>query len=132
MRAILDAGPLVTLWNQEGKRLAWARNIFERFSGPYYVTEPILAEVAHLTGKDKLIVEGLRAGKFLLPQTLMDQLDDIDRCLDQFDHCDLADASLVALSEQYRRLSILTEDRRHFVTYRRADGSALPLELPEG
>lgn len=130
MRAILDAGPLITLWNEQAQHLAWAKNLFGKFSGPYYTTEPVLTEVAHRTGKNKLIAEGLRSGKFLVPQTLADQLDEIERCLDQYDHCDLADASLIALSEQYRRLSILTEDRRHFVTYRRADGSAPDLELP--
>ena len=131
MRAILDSGPLITLWNAESDHLSWVEEVFKRFAGPFYLTEPVLTEVAHLTGRDRLIVEALRSGKFLVPEGLMDQLNDIDRLLQRFPHCDLADASVIALSERYRRVSVLTLDRRHFVTYRRADGSPVPLVMPE-
>jgi hypothetical protein len=62
-----------------------------------------------------------------VPEGLLDQLDDIDRLLRKFPHCDLADASVIALSERYRRASVLSLDRRHFITYRRADGSRVPV-----
>lgn len=131
MRAILDSGPLIALWNREADHLPWVESVFRRFAGPYYVTEPVLTEVAHLTGRDKLIVEGLKSGKFLLPEGLLDQLEDIDRSLKKFPHCDLADASVIALSERYRRVNVLSLDRRHFTTYRRADGRPLPMVLPD-
>lgn len=130
MRAILDSGPLIALWNAESEHLAWVEEVFQRFAGPYYLTEPVLTEVAHLTGRDQLIVEALRSGKFLVPEALLEQLDDVERCLRRFPHCDLADASVVALSERYRRLNVVSLDRRHFITYRRADGSKLPVILP--
>lgn len=130
MRAILDSGPLIALWNREKNYRAWVESLFRRFSGPYHVTEPILTEVAHLTGRDRLIVEGLRDGRFLLADGLVDQLGSIEALLEKFPHCDLADASIVALSERHRRLRVLSTDRRHLVTYRRQDGSALPVELP--
>jgi len=130
MRAILDSGPIITLWNQEQGRLEWAKDLFRRFSGPYYVTELMLAEVAYLTGRHRDIVTALRSKRFLLEHTILEQLDDVESYLDKFPHCDLADASILALSERHRRLAILTNDRRHFVTYRRHDGSAPELELP--
>jgi predicted nucleic acid-binding protein len=65
-----------------------------------------------------------------VPEGLLDQLEDIDRSLEKFPHCDLADASVIALSERYRRLSVVSLDRRHFITYRRADGSPVPMVLP--
>jgi uncharacterized protein len=131
MRAILDSGPLIALWNTEADHLPWVEEVFKRFAGPYYVTEPVLTEVAQLTGRHKLIVEALKSGRFLVPEGLLDQLDDIDRSLQRFPRCDLADASVIALSERYRRVSVLSIDRRHFITYRRADGSPLPLVLPD-
>jgi len=131
VRAILDSGPLIALWNAEPDHLPWVEELFQRFAGPYYVTEPVLTEVALLTGRDKLIVEALKSGRFLLPEGLLDQLDDIDRSLEKFPHCDLADASVIALSERHRRLSVLSLDRRHFLTYRRADGSPVPVVLPD-
>jgi hypothetical protein len=64
MRAILDSGPLIALWNAETDHLSWVEGVFKRFAGPYYVTEPVLTEVAHLTGRDRHIVEALKSGKF--------------------------------------------------------------------
>jgi predicted nucleic acid-binding protein len=43
---------------------------------------------------------------------------------------DIADASVVALSEKAQNLPVLTTDKRHFSTYRRADKSALPVVTP--
>src|SRR5581483_754258 len=131
MRAILDSGPLIALWNAEPAHLLWVEELFKRFAGPYYVTEPVLTEVAHLTGRDSLIVEALKTGKFLVPEGLLDQLEDIERSLRKFPHCDLVDASVIALSERYRRVSVLSLDRRHFTTYRRADGTRVPAVLPD-
>jgi predicted nucleic acid-binding protein len=131
MRAILDSGPLIALWNLEPDHRSWVAGIFNRFVGPYYVTEPVLTEVAHLTGRDRLIVEALKSGKFLVREGLLDQLDDLDRLFQKFPHCDLADASVIALSERYRRMSVLSLDRRHFLSYRRADGSPVPVVLPD-
>jgi len=131
MRAILDSGPLIALWNAEPEHLLWVEEVFKRFAGPYYVTEPVLTEVAHLTGRDKLIIEALKSGKFLVPEGLLDQLEDIQSSLQKFSHCDLADASVIALSARYRRVSVLSLDRRHFITYRRADGSRVPVVLPD-
>jgi predicted nucleic acid-binding protein len=130
MRAILDSGPLIAIWNSDDEHNRWAQDLFSRYSGPFYVSEAILTEVAHLTGRDRLIVEGLREGRLLLSDGLR-QLDEIDRCLRRFRHCDLADATVVALSERFRRLDVLSTDRRHFVTYRRSDGSRLPVVLPD-
>ncbi len=50
--------------------MPWVEEVFKRFAGPYYITEPVLTEVAHLTGKDKLIVDALKSGKFLVPEGL--------------------------------------------------------------
>ena len=45
------------LWNAKPDHLPWVEGVFKRFAGPYYATEPVLTEVAHLTGRNKLIVE---------------------------------------------------------------------------
>jgi predicted nucleic acid-binding protein len=130
MRAILDSGPLVALWREGEKHAIWAEKIFQEYAGPFYVTEPILTEIAHLTAMDKQIIAGLKTGRFILDSTMLDDLSTIERCCVKYPHCDLADASVVALSERHPTLKVITTDRRHFVTYRRNDRSALPLILP--
>jgi predicted nucleic acid-binding protein len=130
MRAILDSGPLIAAWNAKDEHHRWARRIFQKYSGPFHVTEPILTEVAHLTGRDRMIIEGVRSGRFIL-ESGFQNVEHIERLLEQFEHCDLADATVVGLSDRLRRLNVLSTDRRHFVTYRRSDGSALPMVFPD-
>jgi predicted nucleic acid-binding protein len=43
---------------------------------------------------------------------------------------DLADASLVVLSEQYPKAKLITIDRRDFTVYRRKDGNPVPPIMP--
>jgi predicted nucleic acid-binding protein len=130
MRAILDSGPLIAAWNKADALHLWSEELFKTYSGPFYVTEPILTEVAHLTGRDRAIVEGLKTQRFLLVHVLLEQIRCVEWCLGKWDHCDLADATIIALSESLRRFDVLSTDRRHFSTYFRRDGSALPLVLP--
>lgn len=87
--------------------------------------------MAHLAGRDKLIGETLNSGRFLVPEGLLDQLDDIGRSLERFPDCGLAVGSVTALSGGYRRASVVSLDRRHLNTYRRADGSPVLVVLPD-
>jgi predicted nucleic acid-binding protein len=130
MRAILDSGPLVALWRARDQNKSWAERIFQEYTGPFYVSEAVLTEVSHLTGMDGEITEGLRRGRLIIGATLAEDLEAIQRCLSAYPHCDLADASVVAASERRVSLNVLTTDRRHFSTYRRKDGSPLPIVLP--
>jgi len=130
VNAILDAGPLIAAWDKTDRHHAWAVAIFKQYPGPYLTTELVLAEAAHMTGKDREIVEAIRAGRLLLDGGLRSDAAGIQRVLFAFVHCDLADASIVVLSEKQKKLPVLTTDRRHFITYRRADKSALPIETP--
>ena len=131
MRAVLDSGPLVALWRPREKHQKWAEGVFRRFTGPFYVTELILAEVAHLTGRDREIVAAFKAGRFILGADIVEDLSCIERCCAKYSQCDLADASIIAASERFPRLQVITVDRKHFGMYRRSDGSALPLTMPE-
>ena len=130
MRAILDSGPLIAAWNADDEHHAWALELFKTYAGPFYTSEPVLTEVAHLTGRDREIVDGLRAGRFLLEGGMLQQIDELAYYLAKWKHCDLADATVIALSEANRRLDVISTDRRHFPTYRHTDGSSLRLVLP--
>lgn len=127
--AILDAGPLISVWNKDEHAL-WATALFAKYQGPFYTTELVLCEVAHMTERDAEIAQMVREKRFLIGASLWEHSTQMERCLAAFAHCDLADASIIVTSETKPRLNILTTDRRHFVTYRRADSSPLPLELP--
>jgi len=44
---------------------------------------------------------------------------------------DLADATLVVLSEQYPHAKLITIDEKDFTIYRRRDGLAVPCIMPK-
>jgi len=130
MKAILDAGPLIAAWDKTDANHLWAREVLKKYPGPYLTTESVLTEVAHMTGKDAEIIEGVRTGRFVFDGSLKTDAAAIQRVLFAYAQSDLADASVVALSEKEKTLPVLTTDKRHFATYRRADKSALPLVMP--
>ena len=129
MMAILDAGPLISSFKKD-EHSSWAREIFKKHLGSFYVSELILAEVAHLTERDEELAAMVKAGKFIAGAEIWEDIHAMERCIKAYPHCDLADASIIVASERRPRLNVLTTDRRHFVTYRHADGSPLPLILP--
>ena len=130
MKAILDAGPLIALWDKSDKHHQWAGDVFAKYAGPYLTTEFVLSEVAHMTGKDAEIMEGVRTGRFVFDGGLKADAAAIQRVLFAYSQSDIADASIVVLSEKEKNLPVLTTDRRHFPAYRRADKSALPVVTP--
>jgi len=131
MKAILDAGPLIAAWDKSDKHHQWAKTTLKQYSGPYLTTELVLCEVAHMTGKDAAILEGVRTGRFLIGVSLKADAAAMQRVLFAYGHSDLADASIVVLSEKEPHLPVLTTDKRHFSTYRRADKTALPMVAPQ-
>ncbi len=130
MKAIIDAGPLIAAWNQDDQHHAWAEKVLTDFSGPYFTTEPVLTEVAHMTGLPDLILEGVASGKFIVAVSLLEDGAAMLRLVNHYPDCGLADASLIALSEKRPALSVLTTDKRHFQKYRRADKSPMPIVTP--
>src|SRR5258708_1302293 len=118
MRAGLGSGPLVALWRPPKKNHKMGGGEFGRFTGPFYATQLIPAEVAHLTGRDREIVAAFKAGRFILGADIVEDLSCIERCCAKYSQCDLADASIIAASERFPRLQVITVDRKHFGMYR--------------
>lgn len=130
MKAILDAGPLIAAWNKSDSLHKWAAAILKAHPGPYLTTELVLSEVGHMTGKDAEIIEGVRTGRLIVDGGLRDDAAAIQRILFSYKAADITDASIVALSEKWPKLPVLTTDRRHFSAYRRVDKTALPVVMP--
>jgi len=107
-----------------------AQGIFKKYGGPFYTTEPVLTEVAHMTGRDAAIIEGVKTGRLIVAGSLQQDAAAIERVLSTYAQCDLADASIVAVSERKNSVPVLTTARRQFSTYRRADKSVLPFVAP--
>jgi hypothetical protein len=121
---LLDTGPLVALLSRDDAAHVACVAALESIRGNLLTSEAVLTEAMHLLGRrpgaSRACLEFfIRPGALLVPTTparlrlcrdLMARYDDTPM--------DFADATLVALAEEFSIGHVLTLDRRGFVPYR--------------
>jgi predicted nucleic acid-binding protein len=101
---------------------------------PMLTTEPVLTEVAYFLRNDRIDVDPL----FQLLERDAVRLDlpvathwpRLRTLMARYDQMDLADASIVVLSERHPRSQVVTIDRRDFSIYRRNDRQVIDFIAP--
>ena len=130
---LVDAGPLIGLLDADDQWHEWSRRTFALLDGPLAITETPLAEVCHrLRRLRPALLEILRLlaeGQLRLIPALGDQPGRVGELIAKYPQMDVADATLVVLSEQIpaARLITLDNDFRH---YRRHRHQAIPVVMP--
>lgn len=122
---LLDSGPLVALLSGRDTHHARCASIFETIEGIPITSEAVLTEAMHLLGRRPEGAQACldffrRGGALLVPLT--SRL--LGRCAALMESyrtlpMDFADATLVALAEEFSIPRVLTLDRRDFSVYRR-------------
>jgi predicted nucleic acid-binding protein len=136
MITICDTGALLAYLNRNDPHHAWAVAIMKQVWPPMLVCEPVLTEVVYFLLEDGLTVDSL----FLLLEREAICLDfdisahwpRIRTLMSRYRHMDLADASIVVMSELHARSQVLTIDRKDFSVYRRNDRQVIPFVSPGG
>jgi len=135
VKTIVDAGPLVGWFNATDQWHDWSLAVITARPGALHTTEIVLGEALHHLGGNSAAAQALlslvRGGAVVLHRLWPEGLIRTQELMLKYDVMDAADASLVVLSEKFRRADVLTTDVRHFRTYRRARNQALPLVLPK-
>ena len=134
MITICDTGPLVAYLNRNDPYHSWAVAVMKQVRSPMLTTEPVLTEVAYFLCTDRLDVDPL----FQLLERDAVRLDlpvathwpRLRTLMARYDQMDLADASIVVLSEQHPRSQVITIDRRDFSIYRRNDRQVIDFIAP--
>jgi uncharacterized protein len=132
--SICDTGPLVAYLNRNDPYHAWAVALMGQVRSPMLTTEPVLTEAAYFLRADRLEVDPL----FQLLEREALRLDfqvaahwpRLRMLMARYDQMDLADASIVVLSERHVRSQVLTVDRRDFSIYRRNDRQVIDFIAP--
>ena len=131
---ICDTGPLVAWLNRNDPYHAWATAAMRDIAAPLLICEPVLTEVAYFLSEDGLEVEPLFA---MIERTALRLAFDMNEhwprlrtLMARYPRMDVADACVVAMSEQYRKCRVLTVDRRDFATYRRNDRQVIDFLAP--
>ena len=134
MTVICDTGPLVAYLNRRDPYHAWAVALMKQVRPPILTSEPVLTEAVYFLREDRLKVdplfELLERDVLRLDFDLSANWPRIRTLMARYDRMDLADASIVAMSEIYKRSQVLTVDRKDFSVYRRNDRQTIDFIAP--
>lgn len=131
MKRVIDTGPLVYRFDRADSAVArWSRELFTRFSPPFFTCEAVLVEAAHMTTPE-LIARMVKDGDLVVDFSLQEEIETIHRLLAHYPQMDLADACLVRMSELSPDCQIFTLDREDFSVYRRFRNKPVPAVFPD-
>jgi predicted nucleic acid-binding protein len=136
MTTICDTGPLVAYLNRRDPYHAWAVALMKQVRPPMLTSEAVLTETVCFLREDGLEIEPvfelLERGVLRLGFDLSAHWPRVRTLMSRYDRMDLADASIVAMSEIYKRSQVLTVDRMDFSIYRRNDRQTIDFVAPPG
>ena len=101
---------------------------------PLHTSESVLTEAVYFLREDDLSIDGLfqllERKVLVLDFDLAARWPRVRTLMKRYEQMDLADASLVVMSEIYPRSQVLTVDRKDFSVYRRNDRQVIHFIAP--
>lgn len=135
MIAICDTGPLVAYLNRNDPFHGWAVTLMKQVRAPMLVSEPVLTEVVYFLREDALAVDPLfqlvEREAIRVEFDLAANWPRVRTLMARYRQMDLADASIVVMTELHARSRVLTLDRTDFSAYRRNDRQVIDFVSPE-
>jgi uncharacterized protein len=132
--SICDTGPLVAYLNRRDPHHRWAAALMKQVMAPMLTSEAVLTEAAYFLREDDLpldpLFELLERGALRLDFDLGAHWPRVRTLMARYERMDLADASVVVMSEAHPRCQVLTVDRRDFSVYRRNDRQVIDFVAP--
>ena len=134
MIAICDTGPLLAYLNRNDPHHVWAVALMKQVRAPLLACEPVLTELVYFLREDGLAVDPvfqlLERQAIRLEFNLSAHWPRIRTLMSRYQQMDLADASIVVMTELHARSQVLTIDRRDFSVYRRNDRQVIDFVSP--
>ena len=134
MITICDTGPLLAYLNRNDPHHDWAVVQMKQVRAPMLVCEPVLTEVVSFLREDGLTIDPLfqllEREAIRLSFDLSAHWPRIRTLMSRYRQMDLADASVVIMTELHARSQVLTLDRRDFTVYRRNDRQVIKFVSP--
>jgi predicted nucleic acid-binding protein len=131
---ICDTGPIVAYLNRHDPHHAWAVAVMKQVRPPILTCEPVLTEVVYFLREDGVeigpLFELLEREALRLDFDLSAHWPRVRTLMERYPQMDLADASIVVMSELHGRSQVLTVDRRDFSVYRRNDRQVIEFVAP--
>jgi predicted nucleic acid-binding protein len=134
MTAICDTGPLVAYLNRRDPYHVWAVAVMKQVRPPMLTCEPVLTEAVYFLREDGLAVDPLfrmlERGALRLEFDVSARWPRLRTLMARYPQMDLADASIVVMSELHASSEVFTVDRRDFSVYRRNDRQVIDFVAP--
>lgn len=134
MTTICDTGPLLAYLNRNDPHHMWAVALMKQVRAPMLICEPVLTEVVYFLREDGLAIDPLfqllEREAVRLEFDLSAHWPRIRTLMSRYRQMDLADASIVVMTELNDRSQVLTIDRRDFTVYRRNDRQVIDFLSP--
>lgn len=134
MITICDTGPLVAYLNRNDPYHEWAVDLMKQVRSPLQTTEPVLTEAAYFLRADEVDVDPLfqllERNAVRVEFQVAAHWSRLRTLMARYKQMDIADASIVVLSERQIRCQVLTVDRKDFSVYRRNDRQVIDFVAP--
>lgn len=134
MITICDTGPLVAYLNQNDPYHAWAVSAMKQLRPPLFTCEAVLTEAIYFLREDGADVDALfklvERDAVVLEFDLATHWPRARALMKRWERMDLADASIVVMSELRPKSQVLTIDRKDFSIYRRNDRQVIDIIAP--
>jgi predicted nucleic acid-binding protein len=131
---ICDTDPLLAYLNRNDPYHEWVDALFKRVRPPMLLCEAVLTEVVYFLREDRLSIDPvfqlLERDAIRLDFDLSAHWARIRTLMLRYRQMDLADASIVVMTELHARSQVLTIDRRDFGVYRRNDRQVIDFVAP--
>jgi predicted nucleic acid-binding protein len=132
---ICDTGPIVAYLNRNDPYHEWSLGVMKQARPPLLTCEAVLTEAAYFLREDGLDLDPLFA--MLERDALRIDFDvsahwpRMRTLMRRYPRMDLADASVVVMSELSARSEVLTVDAQDFSVYRRNDRQVIRFIAPQ-
>ena len=134
MITICDTGPLVAYLNRNDPYHPWAVAAMKQIRPPLFTCEAVLTEAVYFLREDGADVEPLfkmiEKDAVVLEFDLAAHWPRVRALMKRWERMDLADASIVVMSELRPKSQVLTIDRKDFSVYRRNDRQVIDFVAP--
>lgn len=134
MITICDTGPIVAYLNRNDPYHAWTVGVMKGVHPPMLTSEPVLTEAAYFLREDGAdagpLFQLIERGVLRIDFDLSTHWPRVRTLMARYGQMDLADASIVVMTEMHAHCRVLTVDRRDFSTYRRNDRQVIDFAAP--
>ena len=134
MITVCDTGPLVAYLNRNDRHHDWAVAVMKQLRPPLLTCEAVLTEAAYFLREDGVDVDPLfrllERAALLIDFDMSAHWPRMQTLMRRYTRMDLADASVVVMSEVHARSQVLTLDAQDFGIYRRNDRQVIRFIAP--